>query len=233
MNRKYRLLPSDSIIVGSRTLYRVQALRDVSEGVVHGTLGGYIECEANLSHAGRAWVADSATIYQNAVVSGNALVQGHAVVRGSSSVADDARVYGYAQVATNARISERAAVFDNAIVSGKACIAGDAIVYGRSSVHDGHVFGRAHVRGNAVVLGSARIKDFNDISTFDGIGPRASVVTAYRTGDGSVEVVCTGFRGSLAQFRLRVQADHGARRKDKAGWALLGLANLIEFQFSG
>ena len=74
-NRKYELLQDQTIEWCGRTLYRIRALRDF--GAVHaGDVGGYIECERNLSQDGNAWV------YGNARVRGNALV------------CDNARVYG-------------------------------------------------------------------------------------------------------------------------------------------
>lgn len=58
--KKYRLT-DEKIIVGCRTLYRIQALRDFGE-VKEGELGGYIEAEKNLSQDGNAWVSDNAQV---------------------------------------------------------------------------------------------------------------------------------------------------------------------------
>ena len=93
--KKYELLQDQTIEWRGRTLYRICALRDF--GSVHaGDVGGYIECEHNLSQDGDAWV------------SGNARVCG------------DARVYGNAWVCDNARVS------DNALVCGDARVCGNA-----------------------------------------------------------------------------------------------------------
>lgn len=62
--KKYRLT-DDKIIVGCRTLYRIQALRDFGE-VKEGELGGYIEAEKNLSQRCDAWVSGDARVYGNA-----------------------------------------------------------------------------------------------------------------------------------------------------------------------
>ena len=81
--KKYELLQDRTIEWRGRTLYRICALRDF--GSVHaGDVGGYIECEHNLSQDGDAWVCDDARVYGNAQVCGNAWV------------CDDARVYGNA-----------------------------------------------------------------------------------------------------------------------------------------
>ena len=53
--KKYELLQDQTIEWRGRTLYRVRALRDF--GSVHaGDVGGYIECEHNLSQGGNAQV---------------------------------------------------------------------------------------------------------------------------------------------------------------------------------
>lgn len=76
--KKYRLT-DEKIIVGCRTLYRIQALRDFGD-VKEGEFGGWIESEKNLSHEGSAWISG------NARVSGNALVSGDADIKHSSDI---------------------------------------------------------------------------------------------------------------------------------------------------
>lgn len=67
MEKKYRLLEDDTITVGGKTLYRIEALKDFAS-VKKGNKGGYLEKEKNLSHEGKCWV------FGNALVSGNAWV---------------------------------------------------------------------------------------------------------------------------------------------------------------
>lgn len=62
--KKYRLT-DEKIIVGCRTLYRIQALRDFGD-VKEGEFGGWIESEKNLSHEGSARVSDNARVYGDA-----------------------------------------------------------------------------------------------------------------------------------------------------------------------
>lgn len=62
--KKYRLT-DEKIIVGYRTLYRIQALQDF-ENVKMGDIGGYIEAEKNLSQCCDAWVSGDARVYGNA-----------------------------------------------------------------------------------------------------------------------------------------------------------------------
>jgi carbonic anhydrase/acetyltransferase-like protein (isoleucine patch superfamily) len=229
---KYKLLATDYITVGSRTLYRIEALRHFRDGVYPGKQGGYIERESNLSQEYEAWVADEALVYQDAVVCGDALVQQHAVVCGSAVVERNAHVGGYARVRAHARVGGSARVFEYATVAGSARVDGEAAVYGHSGIYAGHAGGSAHIRGESVVLGSAHLTRAMDISTFDCASPEPCVVTAYRTVNETIEVVTNGFRGSLDSFRRRVQAEHGATPEHKMGWMLLGLANLIEFQLT-
>ena len=62
--KKYRLT-NEKIIVGCRTLYRIQALRDFGD-VKEGEFGGWIESEKNLSHEGSAWIYGNAWVYGDA-----------------------------------------------------------------------------------------------------------------------------------------------------------------------
>ena len=101
MEKKYRLLENDTITVGNRTLYRIEALRDFAD-VEKGDKGGYVESEDNLSHDGNCWV------YGNARVCGDAWVYGDARVYGNAWVYGDAWVYGNAHVSGNAKVSGNA-----------------------------------------------------------------------------------------------------------------------------
>ena len=63
--KKYELLQDQTIEWCGRTLYRIRALRDF--GAVHaGDVGGYIECERNLSQDGNARVCGDARVCGNA-----------------------------------------------------------------------------------------------------------------------------------------------------------------------
>ena len=118
--KKYKLLKKDTIKIGSKTLFRIQAT--VSFGsVVKGELGGYIESEKNLEQmSGDAWVSGDAQVYGDAWVHGDAQVSDNARVYGNAWVSGDARVYGNAQVSGDARVSDNARVSGNARVSAKA-----------------------------------------------------------------------------------------------------------------
>ena len=112
--KKYELT-SESITVNGRKLFRIKALRDFSS-IKAGDLGGFIEIEDNLNHAGSAWIFGNAWVYDNAKVSG------------------DAWVYGYARVYDNAIVCGNAAVYDNAEVYGNAKVFNNAKVYNNAKV---------------------------------------------------------------------------------------------------
>jgi hypothetical protein len=114
MTKKYELLVDDSLRAGDRTVYRIRALRDFGD-VRRGDLGGYIESEDNLCHAGDAWVYDAAQVYGPfAVVRDNARVRGCAWVMGR--VEDDAQVDDLAIVAEGARVGGREILLFDEIV---------------------------------------------------------------------------------------------------------------------
>ena len=110
--KKYEFVSGDTITSDTgATLTRIRALVDIPRYAVNvGDLGGYLESESNLSHAGDCWVYDSARVLGNA------------------QVFDNARVYGDAQVFDNARVLDNARVFDNAQVYGSARVFADVRV---------------------------------------------------------------------------------------------------------
>ena len=85
MNKKFELLPDDTIEVFGRKHFRIKA--KINFGTVGtGELGGYIEKEENSSENGDAWVSGNATVSGYAWVSGNATVSGDAEVSGDAWV---------------------------------------------------------------------------------------------------------------------------------------------------
>lgn len=69
MEKKYEL--TDEILeVGGHVLHRIKALRDFGN-VRKGDIGGWIECEDNLSHGGDCWVNGNAIICSDAEVKNN------------------------------------------------------------------------------------------------------------------------------------------------------------------
>ena len=65
------------------------------------------------------------------------------------------------------------------------------------------VYGDAKVCGNAWVYGNA------DYLTIKGIGSRYGVTTVTRTTDGTIQVACGCFFGTLEEFKAQVKKTHG------------------------
>lgn len=203
--KKYKLLADDTKLVFGRTLYRIQALRNVSDDVVEGDLGGYIEKEANLSQKGECWVYDEAEVYEDAVVAGDASVchgakvSGYAVIADTAYVSDSARVYGSAKVCGNADVFGSCWVYDNAVVDEEAFLDGEVIVSGNTKII-GHsrIEGKVEFRGldnvaerDALVTadccfnGNAHLTKETDYMTIKGIGQTAEFATFYKTKTGA------------------------------------------------
>jgi hypothetical protein len=118
---KYELSDIRNQFVYGRNLYRIRALIDIPlHGVKAGDLGGYIECEANLSQKDSAWVGGDAKVYARARVLLDALVTGEATVTNGATLYDSVRVDEYAV------LDGDLGVFDTAHISGRAYVVGDA-----------------------------------------------------------------------------------------------------------
>lgn len=163
--KKYELITEDTIGVANSTLYRIRALKDFAD-VKAGDLGGYVEAERNLSHAGDCWLYGRAKVYENAIVWGDAKVEdfacvcGNARVFGDAYIYDDARIYGNARVYGGAQVYGDAALFGDCTVSEQAHVYGEACVSGRASV--GYT---ARVSGNDAIIWFASVSDELNILT--------------------------------------------------------------------
>ena len=80
--KKYELTENTTMHFGKK-LFQIKALISFGD-VKAGELGGWIEKEENLSHAGNAWVSGDARVYGNARVYGDAQVYGNARVSGNA-----------------------------------------------------------------------------------------------------------------------------------------------------
>lgn len=159
-NTKYRMADPNNpeeadyvrVTEDGKTLYRVQALRDMTlaDGTVvkAGEWGGWIESEDNLSFTDNSWVKDEAVACEAARVSDGALLKDEATAAGWSRVTDGATVEG------------EAAVDDRAIVKEEATVSGETVVTGFGTVSDGAV-----VDGVSTVCGTAEVanKEATDI----------------------------------------------------------------------
>ena len=235
-NKKYELT-DDTMVIGGCTLHRIRALRSFGN-VIRGELGGFIQSEANLSHAGEAWVHDDAAVYNNARVMHNAQIRAHA------RVSDIAHISGHASVTDNALVTNAALMEGNALVFGDALVFGAATVKDRASV-GGHaevkdyaiIGGCSYIGGYTVAAGNAEISNFNtpqallanavirgdayilnpnDVLVISSIGSRADGLTAYRSKMSEGIEVSTGcFQGTLEEFKKQVKRTHGENRYGK------------------
>lgn len=98
-------------------LHRIRAVTDLTEDVLAGMLGGYVESYDNLDQEGRAWISADAIACENAVVCGDAVLTDHAVAKGCAYVGKNATVMGDATVQDDAIVC-------GGLLTGKAVSAG-------------------------------------------------------------------------------------------------------------
>lgn len=227
--RKYELTGETVKNVYGVPLHRIRALMSFGD-VSAGTLGGYLEREENLSHAGLSWVAENAQVYGNARVMGDAQVSGNAVVFG------DAGIMGKAQVMENTTVCQNAQVCGRARIYGKARLYGSAKARDKVQVYDcaeagGNALlsGKAQLFGCARVCGNALIRSSLDCTTVGGFGHIQRVTTFFRCRDGVVRVACGCFLGTLPEFRERVIQKYG---DGIMGREYLAAADLMEMHFA-
>lgn len=174
VQRKYYLTGETKRTTDDRVLRRIRAARDIPEiGVKKGDLGGFIEKDWNLSHAGTCWihsydygdgelegeamvygsarVIEDAQIYDHSKVFGSALVSGHAALFDYACVFDYTRVFDDAKIAKYAQIYGKSQVFGSATVTGFSKVHGEAIILDSSVVTDSHVSFYADIRGASYV----------------------------------------------------------------------------------
>ena len=140
-------------------LHRIRALRQVGNDVPTGTLGGFVQSEANLSQEqDDAWLYDDAISRDEANVCGGAhlhdraVAQDLALVGGNSTMYDNAIacdnailtagcIRNDAIVCGNARVRENAATHIAPVVTGQSVVMGDlsgsVVVYGRGFILPG------------------------------------------------------------------------------------------------
>mgnify|MGYP000252060718 FL=1 len=92
MNQKYEI--SEIAHPQYPRLHRIRALSDVRPGVPKGHLGGYVQCEENLSQKGACWIADDAVVCDNARVYGSAWIGNESHISGQAVISGDTHVGG-------------------------------------------------------------------------------------------------------------------------------------------
>ena len=165
-------------------LHRIRALTDLTEDVLAGMLGGYVESCDNLDQEGRAWISADAIACENAVVCGDAILTDHAVAKGCAYVGNSAMMTGHA-------IAQDDAAICGGLLTGKSCVCGYAVIRqdeqtlcaptidGSARIY-GEISGNVVCRGNAVVLPGTKL-DNRTQDCFVLEDDRVSVQTASRT----------------------------------------------------
>ena len=165
-------------------LHRIRAVTDLTEDVLAGMLGGYVESYDNLDQEGRAWISEDAIACENAVVCGDAVLTDHAVARGDAYVGNNAMMTDHA-------IAQDDAAICGGLLTGESCVCGYAVIRqdeqtlcapiidGSARVY-GEISGNVVCRGNAVVLPGTKL-DNRTQDCFVLEDDRVSVQTASRT----------------------------------------------------
>jgi NDP-sugar pyrophosphorylase family protein len=134
-SKKYEL--TDEFIINKQDfpenevkLYRIKALKDFGD-VKKGDLGGYIENENNLSHAGNCWVYDEAIACYYSRIMGNAKIKDHSkieksIIMGDAIIKDKAKVYYHNYIGGNAEIEQNAFIDRDCIISNNTLISTDS-----------------------------------------------------------------------------------------------------------
>lgn len=101
-------------------LRQIRALRELElSSINRGDLGGWLEHEDNLSHAGDCWV------YPDAIVRGQARVEGHSRLHDQSVVEGNAVVRGFTLLHHNSTVKDNVVIEDTSL-SGYTTIYGQA-----------------------------------------------------------------------------------------------------------
>ena len=165
-------------------LHRIRATQDLTEEILAGMLGGYVESYDNLDQSGLAWIEEDAIACENAVVCGDAILTDHAVAKGCAYVGKNAAVTGEATVQDDAIVC-------GGVVMGKSCVCGFAVIRQDEQtlcapiIDDnarvyGEISGNVVCRGNAVVLPGTKL-DNRTQDCFVLEDDRVSVRAACRT----------------------------------------------------
>lgn len=153
--KRYELDKHFGMVVGKRTLYRIQALKKFDTNGAHifeGDYGGYVEKEDNLSQEGTSWVFGLGAVYGNARVEGNATV---------SSLSEQVlwnsfgKSYGFTHVFGNVKMSGNAVARENSVVRDNVVLCDDADVV--SSVLVGDVVVKENAKFHSSAAGEQAV----------------------------------------------------------------------------
>ena len=136
--KKYELTDETRRVQGV-TVHRIRAVRRFWI-IRKGTLGGFVESERNLSHAGNCWIDRDAAVIGDARVIQDAYIAEQAIVSGQARIGGGAAMLERSQATDQVRMSGMAHGMGTADIRGKARLAGTAMVTD-VTVLGGHVRG--------------------------------------------------------------------------------------------
>ena len=122
-DKKYKIRKDLSIEFEGHTLYRIEALRNISYDVEKGDIGGFIEKTHNLSQIDKCW------IYNDAKVFGEASVYNDAAILNNAIVKDNAKAFDHTIVRNNVIICKDVKISGSMHISGNLLDYGIAILY--------------------------------------------------------------------------------------------------------
>ena len=150
-NKKY-LLTDESVMIGERTLYRIQATRNFGN-VKCGELGGWVESEENLSHEGECWIYNEAKVLEEAIIKEDARIFNHSTISGKAQVFGQAAIFDFVKVSGDTKIFDKARLFENATISEGAKVFENAMIFDQATISgEAKVFGKAKLLSQAKAL---------------------------------------------------------------------------------
>lgn len=144
---KYKLLQNDKIEFKGRTLYRIQAVKEVGP-IKEDYIGGYVENENILSHDGECWIGGEAKVFGNSRIFDNAKIYDESIVR-------ESKISGHSVIAKNTLV-------ENSTIKG-------------FDVLDRAKLNFCHLEGSGVILDDAKLTGFDFCGGFLVIGRHADI----------------------------------------------------------
>lgn len=203
MEKKYELTGETITLNNGKVLHRIRALRSFT-GVDAGELGGFVECENNLSHIGNCWIFDDAMAYDDSRVNQ------------AARLFMEAKIYESAKIDCHATLYDHARAFGNSFISGWSSLSYFSKTYGNAYI-GGHfsASGDVNICGNAelfdsIALKTGTISDQKQILTIGPIGSRGdkTIFILQKEPRQIIYVQCGCFIGAINEFEKAVMCTH-------------------------
>ena len=182
MEQKYMITDERKNVILDRvehTVHRIKAIRDFGY-IRSGDIGGWIECDINLSHDGLCWVDDNAVVVGTSMVLENARVTENATVYGDCKILGNSTIYGYSKVTWNA------------VVCGSSSIGGDA-----------QIGINAYIRSKDDYVTISPLQMSNDV-----VHELGDSITFYRTEQNKIMVNSLYYNCSIDDYRYIILREY-------------------------